>query len=429
VFYDVSMVRPPRFALLTCLALLGSGFGCSDDRGGSQDGAGDTGEGDGDPGDGDTGEGDGDPGDGDGDPNGDGDPGDQPASVPGCDAASFYEVPADPAERGPWAVGVVTAALDGITTEIWYPAAWGSEAGASPETYDIRYALPESEQGKISDAKNPLQVCDCYRDLPLDEAHGPYPVVVFIHGTASWRMQSLTQMTHWASRGFIVVSSDHPGLWLADSLALACGQSPGSQDLSGDTDKALAALANPSGALGFLAGHVDTDRVAIGGHSAGGNAAANQTNKPGVRVSMPMASGSPVQSTAALESSLLLGGLADGVVSYANTQAGYAGSPAPKRLVGIENAGHLAFSDICEIQNDDGQDILEVAIEAGVCGAQFAGFLFDCNPNFVDAAISTAIVNYSTTAVLEQVLKCAAGPDPFAELQALYPAVAEYLEE
>ncbi|HLT35335.1 MAG TPA: hypothetical protein VK034_03595, partial [Enhygromyxa sp.] len=150
---------------------------------------------------------------------------------------------------------------------------------------------------------------------------------------------------------------------------------------------------------------------------------------PGVRVSIPMASGQAVQSTAALESSLLLGGLADGVVSFSSTQNGYAGSPTPKRLVGINNAGHLVFSDICEIENDDGQDILEVAVEAGVCGAQFAGFLFDCDPNFIDPVLGKTIINYSTTAVLEEVLKCVDGPDLFEGFQTTYPAVAEYQEE
>lgn len=352
----------------------------------------------------------------------------QPASVPGCDDASFFEVPADPAERGPWAVGARQVTIDGLNTEIWYPAAWGSEAGQDAKTYDIRYALPESEQAKITDAKNPLQVCDCYDQLPIDDAHGPYPVVVFIHGTASWRSQSLTQMTHWASRGFVVISSDHPGLWLADTLGLACGTPGGQQNLSGDTDAVLAAIANPSGELEFLAGRLDTSRIAISGHSAGGSAAASQASKPNVRVSIPMASGNPVANGPALESALFLGGMSDGVVNYASTQNGYAQSMPTKRLVGLTNAGHLAFSDICEIENADGQNILEIATEAGVCGAQFAGFLFDCDPSFLDATIGGAIINYSSTAVLEQVLKCVAGPDLFADFEASYPDVGEYQE-
>ena len=347
--------------------------------------------------------------------------------VAGCDDATFYEVPADPSARGPWAVGARTVVIDGVTTEIWYPARFNSEAGSEPKTYDIRYALPESEQAKISDDKTPIQVCDCFADLPIDDANGPYPIVVFVHGTASWRSQSLTQMTHWASRGFVVVSSDHAGLWLRDILAPLCAQAGADQDLSGDTDVVLAALANPTGELEFLAGHLDIDRVGISGHSAGGSAASAQTDKPGIRVSIPMATGQAVSPTQMLESSLLLGGLADGVVAYSGTQNAYEGSPSPKRLVGIDNAGHLAFSDICELTNADGQDILEVALEAGVCGAQFAGVLFDCDPNFIDAETSRHIVNYSTTAVLEQVLKCVEGPDLFAGFGD-EPGVGEYLE-
>ena len=419
----------PRLTCLFALTLVPLALACSDDGAPGDDSASETtGDGDGDAsgdGDGDTsGDGDGDtPGDGDGD---DGPPG--PPSAEGCDGATFYELPEDPSARGPWAVGVTTTVLEGVTTEIWYPAAWNSEAGVEATSYDIRYALPESEQGKISDEQNPIQDCDCYRDLPIDAEHGPYPVVVFVHGTASWRTQSLTQMTHWASRGFIVVSQDHAGLWLRDSLGIFCGLPMAPQDLGGDTDKALAALAAPSGELEFLAGHIDTSRVAISGHSAGGSAAATLTNRPGIRVSIPMASGQAVQDTSVLESSLLLGGLADGVVAYSGTQSGYASSPTPKRLVGIENAGHLAFSDICELTNDQGQDILEVALETGVCGAEFAGFLFDCNPDFIDAATAIELINYSSSAVLEEILMCREGPDLFADF-AQRTGVAEYQQE
>ena len=73
------------------------------------------------------------------------------------------------------------------------------------------------------------------------------------------------------------------------------------------------------------------------------------------------------------------------------------------------------------------KDILEVALEAGVCGAQFAGFLFDCDPSFIDDETSSHIINYATTAVLEQVLKCVEGPDLFAEFPTT-PGVAEYEE-
>ncbi|HEX9104448.1 MAG TPA: hypothetical protein VF997_19690, partial [Polyangia bacterium] len=98
--------------------------------------------------------------------------------------------------------------LAGLTTEVWYPAKLGSDAGKSKIVYDIREHLPPADAAKIPDSDNPPQDCDCFRDLPIDDGHGPYPLVVFIHGTAAFRTQSLTFMTHWASRGFIVVSAD-----------------------------------------------------------------------------------------------------------------------------------------------------------------------------------------------------------------------------
>ncbi|MGO8991732.1 MAG: hypothetical protein ACLQVI_00280 [Polyangiaceae bacterium] len=108
-----------------------------------------------------------------------------PPDQPGCGGAMFLARPSDPGAPGPWAVGAHTSTIAGLTTEIWYPAKWGSDACQPQVTYDIRLDLPASQQGKIPDAANPLQYCDCYRDLPIDDTHGPYPVITFIHGTAA----------------------------------------------------------------------------------------------------------------------------------------------------------------------------------------------------------------------------------------------------
>ena len=45
-----------------------------------------------------------------------------------------------------------------------------------------------------------------------------FPVIVFVHGTAGWRSQSLSLVSHWASRGFVVVAADYPGICLHDLL-------------------------------------------------------------------------------------------------------------------------------------------------------------------------------------------------------------------
>jgi hypothetical protein len=71
----------------------------------------------------------------------------------------------------------------------------------------------------------------------------------------------------WASRGFVVVAADYPGLMLADQLCSAgCGCQPsGAADYPGDILAQINALNAPTGEVAFLAGHVDMTRVAVGG--------------------------------------------------------------------------------------------------------------------------------------------------------------------
>ena len=362
-----------------------------------------------------------------GDGDGDGD-GDAPAEVAGCGDAVLLERPDDLAARGPFEVGARTLTIAGRVAEIWYPAA-PEFVVENPKAYDPRIKLPESQQGLIPDDKTPIQGCDCEDGLPIDEGHGPYPVVVYVHGTAAWATVSLTQAEHWASRGFVVIGVDHPGLFLGDLLALACPDQPtGSQDLSADTDAVLSALAAGADGLDFAQPHLDLDRVAVIGHSAGGSAVAGFGEKPGVRVVVPMASGNPVDpgTSGTVERVLFLGAQSDTVVDYSSTASAYESTQGSKHLVGIENTGHLVFSDICELKNEDGQDILQIAQEVGICGAAFASVLFDCDPAYLDPALANDIVNYATSAVFEGVLMCSDAEDRLAEIQAVYPAVTDY---
>jgi dienelactone hydrolase len=290
--------------------------------------------------------------------------------------------------------------------EVLYPAVPGSEQGLAPMEVDIRYALPESEREKVTDEVQPHQSCDCYSELPVDEDHGPYPLVLFVHGTASWRTQSLSLMEHWASRGFVVASADHPGLWLSDILGSVCGlPTSGSQDLLGDLETIRAGFSDGDESLDFLADRVDLDKLAVVGHSAGANAATSAAELEGVQVVISMA-GSGSTDVPNLGTALFLGGMADSVVSFAQTESAYEQSASDRRLVGIAEGGHLVFSDICELTNDDGQDLVEIATEAGVCGTQFASFLFDCAASTIPAEDSSAIVKAASTWELEKHLHC-----------------------
>ncbi len=357
------------------------------------------------------------------------DAGPSPAVMVGCEGDARLPVPSNPAEAGPWPVGAATVNVGRLTVEVWYPAEPGSDTGSPAHDYDIREALPPMERVKISDEANPAQPCRCHRDLPIDSEHGPYPVVLFIHGTAGFRTQSLSTMTHWASRGFVVVAADHPGLWLYDNLARFCPDpATGGQAVGDDADAIFEALAEPSGPLAFLDGAIDRERMAVAGHSAGGSAIAGLTGRSGVRVAIPMASNAAVDASDDLRSTLFLAGAADSVVRAGATRNAYDGSPAPKRFVLLERAGHLAFSDICDLENDAGQNLLETAEAAEVCGASLAGFLFDCSDALLEGPIAHAIVDYTTTATLEEALLCR-DDALFDALESTFPEVEESLAE
>lgn len=348
-----------------------------------------------------------------------------PEAVNACEGSALLVTPEDPGARGPWPVGARTVTLAGLTAEVWYPAAPGGEADVEKARYDIREHLREGDQGKIPDEDNPFQECDCYRDLPLDEAHGPYPVVLFLHGTGGFRTQTLTQMTHWASRGFVVVAADHPGLELKYALDLQIGG-----DQAGDAKALLDALESPAGDAAFLAGRLASDRRAVVGHSIGGMSLSGLGGQPGVRVLIPMAAGW-VNPGASLRGTLILGAMDDAVVAYTQQQQGFEASPAPKRLVGLTGAGHLAFSDLCALGREQG-GILQVAIDHGIeVNPLIAALAQDgCKEGQLPHERGWAIINHATAAALEEHLACSeTAAASLASIGDVFPEVGEYQEE
>jgi hypothetical protein len=335
------------------------------------------------------------------------------ADVKGCADAKLLAAPDDPSATGPWPVGVKTAKVmtsgGPETVEIWYPAQLGSENGKAKETYDLASWLPPSDRTKIPPADNQPQACNCYRDLPIDTAHGPYPPVIYVHGLASFRTASLTTMTHWASRGFIVLAADHLGEYLLDFTSGLCGGggsgAPG--DFDGDVDAELAAMNAKSGELAFLGNSLDPARIAIGGHSMGAMSVASASRKPNVQVVILMAElgGSPVPSSSSLKSVLVIGGMIDTVTQWSADVSAYDGSPMPKRLVGITSGDHLDVTDICSQTNAAGETSIDVGTRNNVCALGIVNGLAHCG-SMPDPKQGPAIVNYVSTAVLEETLHC-----------------------
>jgi hypothetical protein len=372
----------------------------------------------------------------------------------GC-GANLLPVPDDLKLRGPWDVGVRTVKIGRLTVEVMYPAKPGSSAGKPETTYDIRAWLPQQEISKVpadhSPAVGPIGG-HFYRDVAIDDEHGPYPVVIFIHGTASFRIASASTNAHWASRGFVVLAADYPGLGLADQLSstLDCDYpTSGEQDLPGDVKTQMDALNQASGDLAFLAKRVDMTRVGISGHSQGGCIAATLSTLPNVRIVMPWSGATVVEESSTLESIMYVSGIDDQVIGYTElgigivvcplgsvtTETAFEGSPGPpkvkKRMVGISGGGHLVVTDLCQ-KNVQGKNAIEEAAADGVCGVDSAVIiglpaLFDCGT--IDWKLGVEAVNYVTTAALEETLQCRDRTKQFASLKANLPQVGDFREQ
>lgn len=270
------------------------------------------------------------------------------------------------AERGPNEVGVHTVALDdGRRVLIWYPAS-AAAAEQPNETFDIASLLSPELQEKIPADLRPQHEIAAHPGAE-PAADGPYPVVLFSHGFAGYPEQSADLVTHLASWGFVVVAPAHverslDGLLGTGAQGIAPREDP--EVLMASLDAALAdEVAGPL---------IDEERVAVAGHSAGATAAylaAAEDDRVDALLAYSLGDGSrgPGQPAPELPvpevPSLVMLGTDDGIIPADTTRAVYADMAAPKHLLELEGAGHLAFSDICLIGADQGglQGLVEQA--------------------------------------------------------------------
>jgi len=187
-------------------------------------------------------------------------------------------------------------------------------------------------------------------DAPLDPSGGPYPVVLFSHGSCGYPEQSLFLTPLLASRGFVVVAPPHPGNTIFELAT--CG-TPAAQaaafferpaDMVFVLDQILAAGQDPTSPFHGL---VDGSRVAMTGHSFGGLDVYLVTERdPRVTIAVPMAPAALTKPHLDVPSLTMIGAI-DTQVNNTLTRAAYDASVTPKLLVEIEHAGHFAFSDGC----------------------------------------------------------------------------------
>jgi dienelactone hydrolase len=239
--------------------------------------------------------------------------------------------------RGPFGAGVrqITftkqSAVDPLAprpldTYVWYPTA----AGAAP----------------VDPSTNAVV------DAPFDASGGPYPIVLFSHGSCGYPLQSIFLMPLLAARGYVVVAPPHPPNTFFDGLAV-CG-APSTlvqaaierpQDMMFVLDEMIAENDDP--ASPFF-GALDPTRVAMTGHSFGGfTTYLVASADPRIDVAVPMAPAVPNSQAGLTIPSLTILGAIDSVVNNQRPRDVFAVSDPPRYLVEIRNAGHYAFSNLC----------------------------------------------------------------------------------
>ena len=193
---------------------------------------------------------------------------DPPATDPAATDPPATDPPAleaiVPAELGAYDVGVTTVEIldesrnRPLTVEVWFPLADGT--GGDPHRYTfITGDYYESPQAVSADAASIAP-------------GGPFPLVVYSHGSGGTRYIHSDYTELIASHGHVVVAPDHTGntavetvLDTSDPTELIAVNRPL------DVSAVITAMVNPEleSTAGFVAS-VDPERIAVTGHSFGG---------------------------------------------------------------------------------------------------------------------------------------------------------------
>jgi fermentation-respiration switch protein FrsA (DUF1100 family) len=273
------------------------------------------------------------------------------------------------AEPGPYPVGVRTFTLpDGQTkVDVWYPSTEEAVAGTPTATYRLSDWLPAALQSRVPAGVDDFATV-AHRDV-APSTDGPFPVVLFSHGYASYRDQSSFLTTHLASYGMVVAAPDHLSRGL---VAVIGGGQPDPGAAQRDMRATVMLLRNTVGATGGpLAGALDFDTTAIIGHSAGSGTAIQEAGD--AQLGMPidayiaMSAGDFRGTTTQLPAvpAVFMAGSVDASVPAAETRMLYDRATGKKRFYEFAKSGHLVFTDICQIGKAQG-GVLALAKTFGI---------------------------------------------------------------
>jgi predicted dienelactone hydrolase len=243
-------------------------------------------------------------------------------------------------------------------------------AGTGPRALTVEVYYPSTSDAVAGVPRDIVQVfgielfpTPTYRDVT--RATGPFPLILYSHGSGGIRFENLALAVHLASHGYVVVSADHPGDTLldpGDDMTAVLTDRP--KDVSFLIDTFLGFNLE---AGNFFAGAIDPDRIGASGWSYGGYtvlALAAGTFSLGtfsdarVRAIMPLDGSAQVfdpdvpalYPTITIPTLLLGGSLSD--VIAPRLQQLFDGLPDGPGVVAYGNfldAVHPSFADQCEV--------------------------------------------------------------------------------
>lgn len=307
-------------------------------------------------------------------------------AVPAADAATDTTVESvssaagllvDAAASGPYAVGLRTLSLTdsgdegrSFSVDVWYPVDAADTAGVANAEYSFIPGLGYTSEVSFTDAP---------------AAEGPFPLVVYSHGSGGFRWVATFFTEFLASKGFVVAAPDHTGNTAIDGFTGGSVDSPtNANNRPGDvTDTIDAVLAANDDNADPLAGRIDATRIGLTGHSFGGftalASASGHTNSVGTTTADPRITALVVMAPYTLllsDDELAAVGLPTMMISATddlttpietNTERAWdliSGRPLVR--IDVISAAHNSFTDLCQLREAvaDLPDVSEAITDA-----------------------------------------------------------------
>lgn len=329
------------------------------------------------------------------------------SSGPATTAVAKASAVAPYAGKGPHTAGVAHLKLDdGRQVVVWYPARPGATSGKQ-ETIEVSKYLTPALQAKVPADKQVPYPVDAYEGAAPDTTGAPYPVVLFSHGFAGYPEQSTNLTTHLAQWGFVVVAPEHVERSLGGLLGDHAVGVPKSTDVAvlgrslDLVEKDNTAESSP------LKGLVDASKVAVTGHSAGAGAAYQMASAdPRIKAFISYSVGfggadGGAAPAAPKQPGMLMLGTKDGIIPPDSTRNLFQAMNKPKYLVEIPGAGHLVFSDICEVGKSQG-GIVAIAkeLKLGIPDSLLKLGSDGCEPDHLDPTKAFGAIDQLSVAFL-----------------------------